>query len=601
MQLSASQDMARRMTPFLLLAGLFVGVLYMASSARLDEADYTFNNGTEVATLDPARVTGVPEGRIIKALFEGLVVKHPKTLEPMPGMAESWSVSEDLLTYTFHIRRDAVWSSQQWEKDEPVTAFDFVYSWERFLNPATAAEYAYQLWYIVGAEEYSKNVDGNGAPKGSFDSVGIKAKNKYTLEVKLKSPTPFFMDLMAFYPMFPVCERNIKEAMKQWPDNNEWEMQWLRPENLATNGPFTVEYRRVNDRIRLKKNPKYWDAGNVAMNSIDALTIEQAGTALNTYLTGSTHMIPSVLPSLIPTLIKREDFEPAAYLGTYFYRVNTTKPPFDDKRVRRALALTMNRKDIVEKITKAGQLPAFGLVPPGMNGYAPASFQGAGKAAAKAEAKALLKEAGYGPGLKPFPTIEVHYNTSEAHRDIAEVVAQTWRDTLGIDAKLQNQEWKVYLDTQNNLGFDVSRSAWIGDYPDPNTFLDMFVTGGENNKTGWGDPEYDRLIRESASEPDPAMRLQLLHDAEAILMEDLPIIPIYFYVTQNMVAPRLGGFYDNIQDEHFPKFLYWMSDKELAAKRAVQPGAWEIVEDVGPSEGLYPPDWNGPIPPPSNN
>ena len=427
MQLSASQDMARRMTPFLLLAGLFVGVLYMASSARLDEADYTFNNGTEVSTLDPARVTGVPEGRIIKALFEGLVVKHPKTLEPMPGMAESWSVSEDLLTYTFHIRKDAVWSSQQWENDEPVTAFDFVYSWERFLNPATAAEYAYQLWYIVGAEEYSKNVDENGAPKGSFDSVGIKAKNKYTLEVKLKSPTPFFMDLMAFYPMFPVCERNIKEAMKQWPDNNEWEMQWLRPENLATNGPFTVEYRRVNDRIRLKKNPKYWDAGNVAMNSIDALTIEQAGTALNTYLTGSTHMIPSVLPSLIPTLIKREDFEPAAYLGTYFYRVNTTKPPFDDKRVRRALALTMNRKDIVEKITKAGQLPAFGLVPPGMNGYAPASFQGAGKAAAKAEAKALLKEAGYGPGLKPFPTMEVHYNTSEAHRDIAEVVAQTWR------------------------------------------------------------------------------------------------------------------------------------------------------------------------------
>ncbi len=596
MQLSASQDVARRMAPFVLLAGLFVGALYLASSARLDEADFTFNNATEVATLDPARVTGVPEGNIIKALFEGLVVKHPKTLAPMPGMAESWSVSEDLLTYTFYIRKNAKWTD-----GEPVTADDFVYSWERFLNPATAAEYSYQLWYVVGAEQYSKNVNENGAPKNSFDSVAIKAKNKYTLEVKLNSPTPFFMDLMAFYPMFPVSRKNIEEAQAKWPNNNEWEMQWLRPENLVTNGPFTVEYRRVNDRIRLKKNPMYWDADNVAMNTIDALTIEQAGTALNTYLTGSTHMIPSVLPSLIPTLMEREDFEPAAYLGTYFYRVNTTKPPFDDKRVRRALALTVNRKDIVEKITKAGQLQAFGLVPPGMSGYVPASFQGAGEAAAKAEANALLIEAGYGPGQKPFPTMEVHYNTSEAHRDIAEVVAQTWRDTLGIDARLQNQEWKVYLDTQNNLDFDVSRSAWIGDYPDPNTFLDMFVTGGENNKTGWGNPEYDRLIRESASEPVPAKRLQILHDAEAILMDELPIIPIYFYVTQNMVAPRLGGFYDNIQDEHFPKFLYWMNDEELAAKRAAQPGVWTIVKDVGPSEGLYAPSWTGPVPIPSNN
>jgi len=584
------------MAPFLLLAGLFVGALYLASSARLEPADYTFNNGTEVATLDPARVTGVPEGRIIKALFEGLVVKHPRTLKPMPGMAESWSVSEDLLTYTFYIRKDAKWTN-----GEPVTAHDFVYSWKRFLKAQTAAEYAYQLWYVQGAEAYTKENDENGEPLNSFDTVGIKANGDYILKVKLKSPTPFFMDLMAFYPMFPVNKTNIEEAMARWPDNNEWEMQWLRPENLVTNGPFTVEYRRVNDRIRLKKNPDYWDADNVAMNTIDALTIEQAGTALNTYLTGSTHMIPSVLPNLIPKLMPREDFEPVAYLGTYFYRVNTTKPPFDDVRVRKALAITVNRKDIVEKITKAGQVPAYGLVPPGMTGYVPAEFAALDPTAAKIKARELLAEAGYGSGGKPFPVMEVHYNTSEAHRDIAEVVAQTWRDQLGIDAKLQNQEWKVYLDTQNNLGFDVSRSAWIGDYPDPTTFLDMFVTGGENNKTGWGNAEYDRLITASASEADPTARLAILKDAEAILMDEMPIIPIYFYVTQNMVAPRLGGFYGNIQDEHFPKFLYWMNDEELAAKRADQPGAWEIVDDVGPSEGLYAPAWTGPVPSPSNN
>jgi oligopeptide transport system substrate-binding protein len=596
MKASGLQAIARRMAPFLLLAGLFVGALYLASSARLEPADYTFNNGTEVATLDPARVTGVPEGRIIKALFEGLVVKHPRTLKPMPGMAESWSVSEDLLTYTFYIRKDAKWTN-----GEPVTAHDFVYSWKRFLKAQTAAEYAYQLWYVQGAEAYTKENDENGEPLNSFDTVGIKANGDYILKVKLKSPTPFFMDLMAFYPMFPVNKTNIEEAMARWPDNNEWEMQWLRPENLVTNGPFTVEYRRVNDRIRLKKNPDYWDADNVAMNTIDALTIEQAGTALNTYLTGSTHMIPSVLPNLIPKLMPREDFEPVAYLGTYFYRVNTTKPPFDDVRVRKALAITVNRKDIVEKITKAGQVPAYGLVPPGMTGYVPAEFAALDPTAAKIKARELLAEAGYGSGGKPFPVMEVHYNTSEAHRDIAEVVAQTWRDQLGIDAKLQNQEWKVYLDTQNNLGFDVSRSAWIGDYPDPNTFLDMFVTGGENNKTGWGNAEYDRLITASASEADPTARLAILKDAEAILMDEMPIIPIYFYVTQNMVAPRLGGFYGNIQDEHFPKFLYWMNDEELAAKRADQPGAWEIVDDVGPSEGLYAPAWTGPVPSPSNN
>jgi oligopeptide transport system substrate-binding protein len=574
-----------RLPPFLLLAGLFLGVLYLASSARLEPADYVFNNGTEVATLDPARVTGVPEGRIIKALFEGLVVKDPHTLEPLPGMAESWSISEDKKVYTFYIRKDAVWTN-----GDPVTAYDFHYSWERFLNPATAAEYAYQLWYVEGAEDYTRNVDEDGAPLNSFDSVGIKVKNRYTLEVTLRSPTPFFMDLMAFYPMFPVNRRNIEEAQEQWPNNNEWELRWLQPENLVTNGPYVVDYRRVNDRIRLRKNPGYWDADNVAMETIDALTIEQAGTALNSYLTGSTHFIPSVLPALVPRLMQREDLNPVPYLGTYFYRVNTTRPPFDDKRVRKALALTVDRTAIVRKITKAGQLPAFGLVPPGMVGYVPAQVDVPNNPmVAKERAKELLAEAGYGPEGKPLPTIEVHYNTLEAHRDIAEVIGHSWRSSLGIDAKLQNQEWKVYLDSQSNLEYDVSRSAWIGDYADPNTFLDMFVTGGENNKTGWGNEEYDALIASAAAEADENVRLELLREAEGILMDELPIIPIYFYVTQNMVAPRLGGFHENIQDEHFPKFFYWMNDEELAAKRAGQPSGWEVVPDVGPSEGLYAP------------
>jgi len=588
MQASPFQERLRSALPIILLAGVFAGALALARTARLEPADYVFNNGTEVATLDPARVTGVPEGRIIKALFEGLVVKHPRTLESLPGMAQSWDVSADGLKYTFHMREGATWTN-----DDPVTANDFVYSWERFLNPLTAAEYAYQLWYVVGAEEYSKEVDENGHPTNDFATVGINAPDAQTLVVTLKNPTPFFMDLMAFYPMFPVNRRNIEEAQERWPDN--WEIKWLQPENLVTNGPYTVEYRRVNDRIRLKKNPSYWDADNVAFDTIDALAVESAGTAINMYLTGTAQLIPNVPTSLVQELMPREDFDPVPYLGTYFYRVNTTRAPFNDMRVRRALALTIDRKAICEKIVKAGQLPATALVPPGMPGYA-ANSMGPMNIA---EAKDLLAQAGFGPGGAKFPTIEIHYNTNEAHRDIAEVVAESWRRNLGIDAKLSNQEWKVYLDAQSNLEFDVSRSAWIGDYADPNTFLDMFVTGGENNKTGWGNQDYDLLVARAAAELDPAQRMDLLHEAEEILIDEMPILPIYYYVTQNMVAPRLGGFYGNIQDEHFPKFLYWMDDEELAKKRAAQPSAWRLADDVGPSEGKYAPAFSGPIPSPS--
>ena len=205
------------------------------------------------------------------------------------------------------------------------------------------------------------------------------------------------------------------------------------------------------------------------------------------------------------------------------------------------------------------------------------------------EAKALLAEAGFGPGGKTFPTFEIHYNTDQTHKDIAEVVADGWNRNLGLNVKLLNQEWKVYLDAQNSLDFQVSRSAWIGDYSDPNTFLDMFLTGGENNRTGWGNPEYDRLVGEAASVSDDKTRLWMLAQAEKILMEEMPILPIYYYVTRNLVNPRLGGFHANIQDEHFGKFWYWMSDEQLAERRAKQPADWEQVSAPGPAAGLYSP------------
>ena len=577
------QALARAVRPVvavLLLVGLLAGALALARGARLAPAEFVFNNGTEVSTLDPATVTGVPEGRVLRAIFEGLVVKHPRTLEPLPGMAQSWELSPDGLRYTFHIRRDARWSS-----GEPISAQDFLYSFERFLNPETAAEYAYQLWYVKGARAYTTEVGRNGQPLNDFSTVGIRMTDEYTLEMELEAPTTFFLDLMGFYPLFPVNRTNIEEARRRWP--NTWRHEWLKPENLVTNGPYRVAFRRVNDRIRLVKNEDYWDADNVAFETVDVLAVEQDSTMLNLYLTGIAHKIDRVSTSVVKKMLPREDFNPAPYLGTYFYRVNVTRPPLDDPRVRRALSLTLPRRKICEKVMKMGQTPAYALVPPGMAGYVNASAHGEREDAQ--EAARLLAEAGYGPGGKPFPTIEIHYNTSETHQQIALVIADVWQKSLGIRAKLLNQEWKVYLDTQQNLDYDVSRSAWIGDYSDPNTFMDMFVTGGENNKTGWGNPDYDRLVAEAARELDPARRMQILHDAEAILVEELPILPIYYYVTQNVVDPRLGGFHENIRDEHFPKFWYWMDDEELAAKRAAYPPGVEIVESHGPRAGLYSP------------
>ncbi len=585
----------------ILLLGLAGLAAWITAGARLEPADFTFNNGTEIATLDPATVTGVPEGRILRAIFEGLTVKDPETLDPLPGMAESWQISEDGLVYTFQIRRGAKWTN-----GDPVTAHDFTYSWERFLNPETAAEYAYQLWYVVGAEEYTTDVTEAGKPARSFDSVGIRALDDYTLEVRLKAPTPFFLQLTAFYPLFPVNKRNHDEAKRDFP-GNDWKFEWLKPDKIVTNGPYRIVERRVNDRIRMVKNETYWDADSVALGSIDALAVEQYLTNLNLYLQGDCSWINYIPNQLITRLLDREDFRPTGYFGSYFFRVNVEKPPLDDLRVRRALALTIDRQSITKSITKSGQEPWYGFVPKGMLGFEvqpmdhqaiPGDEFASGFARDVEEAKQLLADAGYGPGGKRFPTIEILYNTSETHRDIAEVLSDSWKRHLGITAKLLNQEWKVYLASQSSLDYDVSRSAWIGDYLDPNTFLDLFVTGGENNKTGWSNADYDRLIAEAQAEPDPEERYKIFEQAEQILMRELPILPVYSYSTQNIFSPRLGGFEGNPLDELFPKWWYWRSDEEVAALRATYPRdengelepGYSLVELHGPPEGQYPPN-----------
>jgi oligopeptide transport system substrate-binding protein len=564
----------------ILLLGAFGLALALASGARLEPADFTFNNGTEVQTLDPATITGVPEGRVVRSVFEGLVVKHPKTLVPMPGMAESWTISEDGRTYVFKIRADALWSN-----GNPVTAHDFEWSWQRLLTPITGANYAEQLFYVEGAHEYYLSLANSETPDLEWSTVGIRALDDTTLHIQLKSPTAFFLDLCGFYPLFPVNRGNIEDAQRDFPST--WKLEWVRSDKIVTNGPYVVESRRVNDRIRLRKNELYWDADNVAFNTIDVLAIEKETTMFNLYHTGGCDMIDRVDSKVADILMKREDFNPAPYMGTYFYRVNVTEPPYNDVRVRRALNLTIPRKTIVEEIERMGQIPAYSLVPPVLADYTPIECDHENLE----EALRLLAEAGFPKG-QGLPPVEIHYNSSDAHKSIAEVIGDTWRRDLGITVKLRNEEWKVYLDTQNTLRYQLSRSAWIGDYVDAFTFLDMFVTGRGNNKTGWSNLEYDALVKAATEEADKTKRIEILQSAERILMDELPILPIYYYVDKNIVAPRLGGFEPNALDEHFPKHWYWMDDAELAAKRAQLPTGKELVDPHGPSAGQYSPAEN---------
>lgn len=569
---------ARSKLGLLLLAACAAVAAYFLAGTRLPPADVTFNNNTEIQSLDPAAVTGVPEGRVLRAIYEGLVNWHPATLAPVPAMAEKWTISKDGRTYVFTIRKGARWSN-----GDEVTAHDFEFSWRRFLDPRTAAEYSYQLWYVAGAERYSKEVNNAGEPTFPWEKVGIRATGRYELTVQLTQPTPYFINLCGFYVLFPIHRKSLEEAQAEFPKT--WRTQWLDPERLVTNGPFRVEFRRVNDRIRLRKNPEYWDADRVAMRTIDVLTLDKATSALNLYLTGGCQWLDTVPEIHVPRLMEREDFDPQPQFGVYFYRLNVTRPPFDDVRVRRALAYAVNREEIVETITLAGQQPAYSVMPPFLPDYPSKNLE----IGTFDDSLALLAEAGYGPQAKPFPTIEILYNTQEAHRAIAEKIAASWRQ-LGLRVKLLNQEWKVYLDTQKKIDYDVCRSAWIGDYLDPNTFLNLFVTDGANNRTGWGDPRYDDLIRAAEVEVDPEKRMRIFQKAEAILLEQLPVIPIHFYVTRNLVNPRLGGFHENIMNVHPPKYWYWMSDEELAAKRAREDGTrgrWVPAE--GPADGLYSP------------
>jgi oligopeptide transport system substrate-binding protein len=514
----------------------FVLVLLTGCRPALEPADLVIINGAEPESLDPAIITGQPDGRVVECLFEGLTRFNPVDATPIPGIAERWDVSDDGTVYTFHLRSNAVWSTGR-----PITAGDFVYSWRRVVDPATASDYAGQLFFVKHAEQI--NTAQTNASTGKVfapEELGVVALDERTLRVELVAPTPFFTALCAF--------RTLAVVPGWWIEQHG--DRWLKEQPLPTSGAYTLDFWRIRDRIRVRRNPLYWDAAHTRNEVVDLLPSDSATTALTLYLRGQADIVwdKNLIPTeLIDVLMDRPDFHTYDYLGTYFVRFNLTRKPFDDVRVRKALTMTIDKQRIVAKITKAGEKTASHLTPPGTAGYEAPEGLGYDPEAARR----LLAEAGF-PGGKGFPAFTYLFNTAEMHKQIAVELQQMWKKELGINMEIRQAEWKVYLSAQSQLDYDTSRSSWIGDYNDPNTFLDMFMSNNGNNRTGWKSSRYDDLVRQANATRDPAQRGALLREAETLLVrEEVPIAPVFFYVGVNFWNPeKIEGIYNNLLDEH---------------------------------------------------
>lgn len=492
-------------------------------------AELAVVNGPEPETLDPALCTGQADGRVAAALFEGLTRVDPKTATAVPGLAERWDLSPDGKVYLFYIRSNAMWST-----GEPITAHDFVYSWRRVINPLSAADYAGQLYYVKNGEAL------NTRKMTDLTQLGVQALDDHRLRVELENPTAFFLDLCAFRTLAVVHPKTIEK----------YGDQWLMARPLPTSGCYTLESWRVNDRVRIRKNPFHWDVANIRNESVDLIHLDSAITALNLFELGQVDVIwdKTLIPAELMDVLQTKPYTHLfSYLATYFVRFNVTRPPFNDVRVRLAMALAIDKNRIAYQIMKAGEKPASVLVPPGTANYE--SPVGLGYDPDRA--RQLLKEAGY-PDGKGFPAFHYLFNTAKQHEQVAVELQQMWKKELGIQMELRNTEWKVYLADQSQVNFDLSRSSWVGDYNDPNTFLDMFMSSNGNNRTGWKNARYDELLHSANELTDLKRRAQLLREAEELLVvKDIPIVPLFFYSGVTFYRPNeISGIYPNLIDEH---------------------------------------------------
>jgi oligopeptide transport system substrate-binding protein len=502
------------------------------------EGHYLVGNGAEPATLDPHLATGTPEHHIFDALFEGLVTPTVENSDADgPGVASSWDTS-DYTTWIFHIRPEAKWSD-----GTPLTAHDFVWSYQRMLSPALGAEYAEMLFLLKNASEFNK-----GQVK-DFAEVGVQAVDDRTLKLTLNGPAPYLPSMLKHYAWYPL-PRHVIERFGKMTDRDT---HWTRAGNHVGNGAFKLKEWRFTHSITVDRNPHYWDAATVKLNQISFIPIVSDATEERAFRDGQIHKTETMPLAQVPVYREKhpEYFHENALLSTYFYRVNTTKAPMNNKLVRKALALAIDREGLIRNVLRAGQKPTTGFTPPGAGqGYEPPNVLSFNIE----EARRLLAEAGY-PGGKGFPKSEILINTNEAHRTIAEAIQEMWKKNLGIDVSVLNQDWSVYLDTQRKLNYQICRAGWVGDYLDPFTFLSLWQTGDGNNQTGWSNKKYDELMQSSLREPDLAKRLAMLKEAEAILLDELPVLPIYWYVRNFLLRPEVKGLNSSLLEHYCYKAI----------------------------------------------
>lgn len=512
-----------------------------ASSASGGEKILRTNNKTEPGSLDPAIAKGTHESFVIYQAFEGLM-RYDENDKLVPGQAETYEVSEDGMTYTFKLRDGLKWSN-----GDPLTAKDFEYAWKRVIDPELASEYSFQITtYVKGAEEYF-----NG--EGSIDDVGIKALDDKTLEVQLKAPTPYFLDITAFYTLLPVDEK-VVSANPDWakdPQGTEF----------VSNGPFKITEWNHKENIKLVKNENYHEADKVKLDGLYFDILEDDNTAYQKYEGGEYDVLVQPAPAVTAKAIQGEDPElkMGKDIGTYYYEFNTTKKPFNNAKVREALSLALDRKTIVENISQGGQSPAEGMVPLGLTDDADKDFREANGnliTEDKAKAKELLAEGLKEEGMTAddLKNVTLSYNTEEAHKKIAQAVQEMWKQNLGIEINLENMEFQVLLDNRKAGNFDIARAGWVGDYKDPMTMLDLYMTDNPQNDSKWSNKEYDELLKKAASSPDQKVRMDSMKAAEKILMEEKPIIPIYFYTQARLEKPNVTGVYKPLLA--YPRFIY---------------------------------------------
>lgn len=493
-------------------------------------------NDNEPAGLDPQIVTGVIESNIISSIFEGLCVQHPsKDGVHLPGAAVSWQANDDFTEWTFKLQPDGKWSD-----GAPLTAEDFVFSYERILHPDFGARYASMLYYIQGAEAYNKG------EITDFSQVGVKAVDSHTLKINLRASIPFLPDLTKHYTWYPVP----KHAVLKHGGAHERFTRWTDVGNMVSNGPFVLSVWRFNDKIEVTRNPHYWDKETVKLNAVRFLPISNKYTEARMFFNNQMHATERLAPEMIEYSRKHypKQLRQETYLGTNFMRFNLTREKLRDVRVRKAFSMATNRQLIIDKVIKGGEQPARGMVPP-MGDYKSVDLVSYDPEAARK----LMEDAGFSEQNKLKVTLLS--TDRDGAKTQAEAYQDMWQKALPVEVSILQREWKTYLNLMSELDYDIATGGWIGDYPDPTTFLDMWKKGDGNNRTGWSNDAYEALLKKAEKTQDPAARIAILREAETIFINDMPVIPLYWYTSVYLLHDSVKNWHPLLLKNQPYKFI----------------------------------------------